>query len=105
MTMRFLGQLLTWRRVDTIGDARRSHCPAVLAQCASRQWRGERTLRRPDGDQQGGRCKFEAAHLARRVANGLASSTHIYVVMHLSGVAGRIEDENVERIRPNVPFF
>jgi hypothetical protein len=23
--------------------------------------------------------------------------------MHLSGVPGRIEDENVERIRPNVP--
>ena len=55
------------------------------------------------GDRQGGRCKFEAALSPVESRMGLASSTHIYVVMHLSGIAGRIADENVERIRPDVP--
>ena len=55
------------------------------------------------GDRQGGRCKFEAALSPVESRTGLASSTHIHVVMHLSGIPGRIEDENVERIRPNVP--
>ena len=47
--------------------------------------------------------QFEAALSPVESRTGLASSTHIHVVMHLSGVPSRIEDENVERIRPNVP--
>jgi hypothetical protein len=68
--MKFLGQLLTWRRVDTIGDARRT----IARPCwrKARRGNGEASARHGDPTtiNKGAGASLRPRALARRVANG-----------------------------------